>query len=138
MLNVAAAADSLRLVDHGRTVEVAVRTCGSAGCRGDYVLGGRTHRGEEISGVGANRVGRTVDATVDGRRPGRAVTGGPVAALVEALVIAVAGAALAVLSGRAAVRRTRRAPRPAPAPSSSPDQDDPLGWVRKRRFGAGA
>lgn len=160
-LNVMAARDVLPFAVDGRAVQVTVRSCTGSVCRGDYRVGGAVLRGEEVEGMAADRVGTTVSATVRRSHPGKAVTGDPVAALIEAILIAGAGAAIAVVAGRAGAvrsrqrRRTRAGARASPgaaqpvagtgggygagaaAAPAGPDPDDPLAWVRRRRFGAG-
>lgn len=103
-----------------------------------------------MQGADSALVGMKVGATVDGRHPGTAVTGDVALSLVEVALLALAGLAVMVAAMRAAGRawhRRRTAPasrdRAEPhvaAPglvAPNPTEEDPLAWVRHRRFGAG-
>ena len=66
-----------------------------------------------------------------------ALSSGDATTVVEAVLLALSAAAIAIVCVRGAVRARRRprlSPPRGPAPATPPD--DPLGWVRKRRFGA--
>ena len=120
---------------HGRSVTVTVTRCTASGCRGDYRLGAVAHRDQAVIGAETARVGAAVAATVDGRHPGEATTADAALVAAEAGAFAAAGLAIAVVGLRACVRARRRGPAPeSPVPAAV---DDPLAWVRRRRFGAG-
>jgi DNA-binding transcriptional LysR family regulator len=54
---------------------------------------------------------------------------------VEAGVLGAAGAGCCLMGVRAARRAVRRRPKPE-APTPAPVDDDPLAWIRRRKFGA--
>lgn len=154
VLNVVTAAGALPYALHGQAVMVVIRRCQEGGdgirtCRGDYRLADRTQSNEVVLGADSARVGATMRATVDGRHPGAATVADAFSGVVEALVFALAGLVVMAAALRAAVRARRRrgqgrstaAPGVMPIADRSggaaPVPEDPLAWVRPRRFGAG-
>ena len=150
VLNAATAWGALPDVLHGRGVDVVMTACAGGTCRGDYTLSGRRYERREVLGVGSARAGSVVHATVDGDRPGSATVDDPLVGFGEALILALIGLAVAVLGVRATGRAWRRrgvhgagpvaegvAAEGVAAEGVAAADDDPLGWVRRRRFGAG-
>ena len=163
VLNLLTAAADLPLALSGRRVEVTVRSCqmarsGLRTCVGDYRLGPVFVIGRSVLGGDTLREGTMVRATVPGDAPGDPSIADPRLGVGEAALFAFAGLVTAAMSIVALRRRLRRglAPRPlAPVgPAAAGDagkvveavaavdpgatvDDDPLAWVRRRRFGAG-
>jgi hypothetical protein len=138
LLNALTAWAALPDVLSGRTVEVAITSCGAGSCRGDYRLAGVTHVGRDVLGVSSARAGSVLRATVDGQHPGSATVDDPAETLAEALVLALFGLAIALLAARSGHRAwRRRAVGEERAERVVAEGDDPLAWVRRRRFGAG-
>jgi hypothetical protein len=134
VLNALTAWDALPDVLHGERVEVTVTACTAGTCRGTYRAG--RLRTDDVLGVSSARPGAVLRATVDRTDPGAATVNTPLVTLAEAAFLALVGLAIAVLLIRATVRAWRRRARARPEAAAA-EGDDPLAWVRRRRFGAG-